>query len=156
MMRTISGAAAALVALSAAPAFAAGVQLTNKVMVEQRSSASDGTVQIKLVPAQHAVPGDRLVYVLDYHNSGSQPVSDMVLNNALPKDIAYRAPAAGSPAPEVSVDGRTFGTLAAMRVTTPSGSRAATAADVTHVRWRVPGALAAGGSGEVAFQAVIK
>ncbi len=155
MQRNILGAILAIGAI-ATPAFAAPVTLTNRVMVERRSTARDGTVEVKLEPASRAVPGDRLVYMLDYRNTGTQPISDVVLDNPLPTGIAYRAPAAGSPAPELSVDGRTFGALADLRVATAQGTRPATTVDVTHVRWRVPGAIAAGGSGEVAFQALLK
>jgi hypothetical protein len=48
--------------------------------------------------------------------------------------------------------GRTGGALGALRVAT----RHAAAADVTHVRWRLPRALPAGAKGQVAFQAVLK
>lgn len=140
----------------ALPAVAAPVALTNHVMVEQRVLASDGTVQVKRVPAMRAVPGDWLVYTLDYRNTGNQPLENIVLDNPLPANIAYRAPAEGSPAPDLSVDGHTFGPLAALRVSTANGLRPATAEDVTHVRWRVTGALPAGGAGEVAFKAVLK
>jgi uncharacterized repeat protein (TIGR01451 family) len=135
---------------------AAPVTLTNRVMIEQRVLGPDGTVQVKRVPATRAVPGDWLVYTLDYRNTGDKPIENIVLDNPLPANIAYRAPAQGSLAPEVSVDGRTFGPLSTLRVATADGTRPATVADVTHVRWRVPGALPAGAVGAVAFQAVLK
>lgn len=140
----------------ATPGLAAPVQLTNQVMVEQRVMGADGTVQVKRVPASRAVPGDWLIYTLGYRNTGDKPVDNIVLDNPLPGNIAYRAPASGSVAPDVSVDGHTFGPLSSLHVNTADGSRPAVAADVTHVRWQVPGALPAGAAGEVAFQAVLK
>jgi hypothetical protein len=102
------------------------------------------------------VPGDRLVVTLAYRNTGGQPLSDLVLANPVPRGLAYRAPAPGSAEPEVSVDGRSFGPLASLRVATAAGSRAATPDDVTHVRWRLARPLTAGAQGQFAFQAVLK
>ncbi len=103
------------------------------------------------------VPGDRVTFQIAYRNTGRQPVADLVLANPLPAAIAYRAPSPGTPAPELSVDGRTFGPLASLRVPTAGGLfRPATADDVTSVRWRVPTAVAAGGEGRFSFQAVLR
>lgn len=151
------GAAAALVAL-ATPALAAGpLAMTSRILVEKRVAAADGSVHTTMVPAVRAVPGDRITVSLSYRNTGPAPIADLVLANPVPRSVAYRGPAAGSPAPEVSVDGRTFGALADLRVAVPGGApRAAVADDVTHVRWRLPAPVAAGRGGELAFQAVLK
>ena len=102
------------------------------------------------------MPGDRVVFVLSYRNVGGQPIGGVVFNNPVPRGIAYRGPSATSPAPDVSVDGKTFGTLAALRVQTPVGTRAAGPDDVTAVRWHLAAPLAAGAQGQFAFQAVLK
>lgn len=152
--------AVALAATLGSTASAAGtqpLQVASKIFVEARSAAADGTVRTTLVAANRAVPGDRVVFVLAYRNAGTQALDNIVFNNPLPAAIAYRAPAQGSAAPEVSVGGKTYGALAALRVPVAGGgSRAATASDVTHVRWRLSGSLAAGGQGQFAFQAVLK
>ncbi len=138
---------AALVAAS--PAMAAGpLQVTSKVMVEAKQRAADGTTKIALVPAQRVVPGDHIVFTLAYRNTGTQPLADLVFDNPVPQGVAYRAPAANSPAPELSVDGHRYGTLAQLGAAGPD--------DVTHVRWRLARPLAPGASGTFAFQAVLK
>lgn len=148
---------AALLAAAATPALAAPVQLTTRIMKEQRWLAADGAPSVRLVPAARAVPGDRLVYILTYRNGGAAPVADLVLDNPLPPSVAYRAPAAGSPAPEVSVDGARFGPLATLTTRLPQGgSRAAGPDDVRHLRWRVAGPLPAGAQGQVSFNATLK
>jgi uncharacterized repeat protein (TIGR01451 family) len=127
------------------------------MMVESRSAAADGTTRVSLVKPTRVSPGDRIVFVLAYHNVGAQPLSNVVLANPLPRAIAYRSASPGSPAPEVSVDGQTYGALAALRVSALDGStRAASPDDVTHVRWRIASPLAAGSQGQFAFQAVLK
>ncbi|MFV0622446.1 hypothetical protein ACBY01_00350 [Sphingomonas sp. ac-8] len=150
----IAAAAAAL----AMPAVAAGpLALDTQVLSAQRAAAADGTTRITLVKPSRIVPGDAVVFVLRYRNTGSQPLADVVLANPLPASLAYRGPQQNSPAPELSVDGKTYGALAALRVkTAEGGTRPATADDVTSVRWRLPSPITAGSTGEFAFQAVVR
>ncbi len=145
---------AALVVALAAPASAAPVELTTRIFKERRTLAADGTATVTLVTARKAIPGDRLVYVLTYRNTGVAPVASLVLDNPLPPGVAYRSPAAGSSAPELSVDGVKFGPLGAL--TAENGARAASPDDVRRVRWRVAGPIASGVQGQVSFRAVLK
>ena len=156
---TIRRVAAGGLALAAMPAIAAAgpLQVTSSVMVEHRAAAADGTTRIALEKAVKVAPGDRVVFVTSYANTGRQPIADLVLADPIPASIAYRAPATGSPAPDLSVDGRTFGPLATLRVALPAGgTRAATPDDVTAVRWRLTAPLAPGAHGELAFRAILK
>ncbi|MDP1027358.1 hypothetical protein Q5H91_09045 [Sphingomonas sp. KR1UV-12] len=148
----------ALGLLMVAPAIAAGpLEVTAHILVEAKQRATDGTTRVALVPATRVVPGDRVVFQLAYRNTGRQPLADIVLDNPVPAAIAYRAPAEGSAAPELTVDGRRWGPLATLDVALPGGgTRAATAADVTRVRWRLGAPLAPGAAGRLAFQAVLK
>ncbi|WP_174286547.1 DUF11 domain-containing protein [Sphingomonas bacterium] len=150
--------AVGLVAVTMPAIAAAGpLQVTSSVMVEHRAAAADGTTHVALAKATKVAPGDRVIFVTTYTNTGKQPIADLVLADPIPASIAYRAPNPGSPAPEVSVDGRTYGTLATLRVALPAGgARAATADDVTAVRWRLSDALAPGAHGERAFRAILK
>ncbi len=150
--------AAAATMIAAAPLAAAGpLTMTTRMMLEQRSAAADGSVKTRLVPATRAVPGDRITVVLAYRNTGTAPIANLVLANPVPQNVAFRGAAAGTVAPDVSVDGKTFGSLDTLRVTTPDGAtRAAAATDVTHVRWRLSSPVSAGQGGELAFQAVLK
>ncbi len=142
----------------ALPALAAGpLQVESKVFAEQKTRAADGTVRVALAPVRRVVPGDRVTFILAYRNTGAQPIGNVVLDNPVPKGIAYRAPAATSAAPELSVDGKTYGSLANLRVATATGTtRAATADDVTHVRWRLARPITAGAQGQLAFEAVLR
>lgn len=139
--------AAVAAVLVAGPAMAAGVRVTSTVLVQEKKVAADGTTQISLVAPKRVLPGDRVVYRISYRNEVGQPVSGMVVSNAVPAGLAYRGPAEGSPAPEVSVDGKTFASLTQLR---------ARAEDVKVVRWPVAGAIPVGGSGQYAFEATLK
>lgn len=142
----------------AAPAHAAGpLQVTTRLLVATRVAAADGTTRVVLAAPAKIVPGDRVTVVLGYRNTGNQPIADLVLANPVPRGMRYRAAVAGSPQPEVSIDGRRFGPLAALSTATAAGgTRPATAADVTAVRWRLPAPVAAGAGGELAFEAVLQ
>ncbi|GAA0658538.1 putative repeat protein (TIGR01451 family) [Sphingomonas insulae] len=155
-LRILAAAIPALVL--AAPLAAAGpLTMTTRMMVEKRVAARDGSTATTMIPATRAVPGDRITVVLAYRNGGTAPIGNLVLANPVPRNVAFRGAAAGSAAPEVSVDGKTYGSLDGLRVTTPDGAtRPATANDVTHVRWRLSSPVAAGQGGELAFQAVLK
>lgn len=142
-------------AAAAAPA-AAPLRLETRVLAEERVAAPDGTTRIALTAPKRVVPGDRVVVEVAYRNAGAQPIAGLVIANPLPRGLAYRAPYAATPAPELSVDGRTFGPLATLRVSGAGGERAATLADVTHVRWHMPTALPAGAGGTLAIQAVVQ
>jgi uncharacterized repeat protein (TIGR01451 family) len=149
-----------LLLAAAVPAAAAPgqpVKITATVLAEARQAAKDGTVQLRLVPAGHVVPGDHVVYQLTVSNSGSKPATGVVIANPVPAGMQYAGPAAGSPVPDVSVDGKTFGPLASLRIATAGGGvRPAAAADVRVVRWQLAQPVAAGGARQVAFRALLK
>lgn len=157
MIATVLAATAAIAPPTIALAAAGPLQVTSSIMVEGRSTAADGTTRVTLVKPTKVTPGDRVIFVLAYRNTGPQALSNVVLANPLPRQIAYRAATPGTQAPEVSVDGTTYGPLDSLRVRNLDGSaRAATPADVTSVRWRLASPLAAGSQGQFAFQAVLK
>ncbi|MFT4026665.1 MAG: hypothetical protein QM676_07685 [Novosphingobium sp.] len=148
---------ALLAPLTAPQAWAAeGVTLTSQTFVEKTETGPAGQpVTVRKEPGI-VTPGDKVVFVLSYHNGGARPATGFVLTNPVPDAITY----AGSDdaAAVVSVDGgKTWGPLAAQKVRLPDGtSRPAAAADVTHVRWPFAQAVAAGGSGRVSYRGVVK
>lgn len=140
----------------ASPAVAQ-VSLENKVLKETSVRAADGTVTTRVAAAKSMAPGDTAVYVMTYRNGGRTPASNLVINNPVSKDVRYAGPAAGSPAPVVSIDGgKTWGQLQALKVRGPNGLRDAQFADVTNVRWTVVGPVAPGSSGSVSYKGVVR
>lgn len=149
--------AVATVFLTPAIAAAAPVELTSNVFVERRGVLPDGKEELKLVPAERVVPGDKLRFVIRYKNAGDSAAADFVITNPIPASVAYIA-AEGNFAPVVSVDGgATFGQLASLFVkASDGGERPARADEVTHVKWRFSEKLAGGSAGEVAFRAELR
>lgn len=140
----------------AAAAAADAVSLSSEIFVERAKPDGHGkTIVVREVPGV-VTPGDKLVFVLNYRNAGSQPAVGFTVTNPMPGAIAF-AEAEGEGA-AVSVDGgRSWGALAALRIALPDGaSRPATAADVTHVRWTFARPIAVGNSGKLSFRGVVK
>ena len=150
----------ALAALAAPVAsFAAGpehVSLSSHVFVEHMKPGPSGKpVAVREDP--HVVtPGDKLVFELAYRNVGAEAATGFVITDPIPASVAFAG--GESEGAIFSVDGgRTWGPLAALRVAQPNGgSRAATPADVTHVRWAFARPIPAGGAGSVSFRGVVK
>ena len=140
---------------TAAPAPAASpVTLKGDVMLE-KTVTENGVSTVQLSEPKVVIPGDRLLFTTRYHNEGAQPVTNFVVTNPLPSAVALAAD--GATGNEVSVDGsKTWGQLASLKVTGSEGAeRAATAADVTHIRWTIA-QIAPGASGEVQYHGIVR
>jgi uncharacterized repeat protein (TIGR01451 family) len=148
---------AMLALLAPASAFAANeVALQSAVFVEKAVADSDGRTKLVLEPPRVVVPGDRLVFVLSYHNNGHAPANDFMVTNPLPGSVAYQGTT--DPSAQVSVDGgRSWGTLATLKLHDHDGTlRSARPEDVTHVRWAMKRAIPAGAQGKLSFSGVVR
>ena len=109
------------------------------------------------MPASRVIPGNEVIYVINYRNVGDQPLENVAITNPIPEQLVYVDAAGAVPVTSVSVDdGAEYGALAALTVPGPDGQpRPATSADVTHLRWIVP-LLPAGADGAVSFEARVR
>jgi uncharacterized repeat protein (TIGR01451 family) len=113
-----------------------------------------------LVPADRVVPGDEVFYTLEIRNTGSRPLPPPTVDFAIPEHMRYIANSAVGAGAEVSysVDGgHTFDRPENLAVAAGGGDpRLATAADYTHIRWRLKHALQAKAMALARFRAVVK
>lgn len=142
-----------------APAFSYAsetVALDSSVFVERNVPTADGKFRIVLEEPRVVTPGDRLVFILQYRNTGTQSAKDFVVTNPMPAPVAYQG--TSDAVAQVSVDGgRTFAPLAVLKVREPDGTvRAARPEDVTHVRWALRDPIAAGAQGKLSFRGVVR
>jgi uncharacterized repeat protein (TIGR01451 family) len=146
----------AAVAVPATAQVTSAVSLNSDVMVERSRTAPDGVVRVVLEQPATVVPGDTLVFVLRYENTGRQPATNFVVTNPLPEAVRFNGTA--DRGASVSVDaGRTWGQLSALRVREVDGSmRPARAEDVTHIRWAFAEPIAAGQSGRLMFRGIVR
>ena len=143
--------------LASTTAFAADkVALDSKVFVERQTTNADGKQTIVREDPKLVVPGEKLLFVLNYKNEGAAPADKFVVTNPIPQSVTFVASdAAGA---DVSVDGgRNWGSLTALKVKAADGSlRPANAVDVTHVRWVFTKAIPVGGKGMLSFRGVVR
>lgn len=141
------------------PALAA-VELENKAFREVVVKDEKGNVTKKLEPLDSAAPGQEVVYVLTYRNTGKEPASNVVLNNPVAREMAYVAGSAkgNNSLAVVSVDGgKQFGLLETLTIKNADGTlRPATGSDVTNIRWTVTAAVKSGAEGSVTYRAVVR
>ena len=104
MSSTMKHMIAALLALATAvPAMSAPVELASDVFVEREHKRADGTVATVLEAPKLVVPGDQLVFVVRYKNVGTQPASNFIVTNPIPRAVAFSGTMDGTEV--VSVDG---------------------------------------------------
>ena len=132
------------------------IALSSSIYVERLASGRSENSRVILEPLKKARSGDRLIYILEYRNVGTRPVSDFVVSNPLPRAVRFDETIYGDEL--VSVDnGRNWGRMEDIRIPVTDGrTRAATAADVTHLKWQMPQKLASGQSGRVTFRAIVR
>lgn len=151
--RIWKGLALAALAISA-PAIARGNgNLTTKVEVEKSFPGQDGQPASKsYVTPDVVVPGDRVRISLTFTNNGADPASGVVIANPIPPGLMFDG-TGDQDGFGVSIDGgKIFAPLADLTVPVDgSVPRPATAADVTHVRWKWADAIGAGQTRSVAF-----
>jgi hypothetical protein len=129
------------------------VQLASDVFVERFQPAPGGRTARVLERAERLQPGDRVVFVVNWT---ARRGKDFTVTNPLPRSVSFQGTAGGDE--EVSVDGgRTWGQLDDLVVREADGRlRHAVPEDVTHLRWRVPGAMAALGNGRMTYRGIVR
>jgi uncharacterized repeat protein (TIGR01451 family) len=138
-------------------AFAANsVALSSEVFLERTISEADGKSKVLLLAPTVVTPGDRLIFILNYHNVGATPANNFVITNPLPEAVSYQG--AADPTAQVSIDGgKVWGSLTTLKVQEADGtSRAARPEDVTHVRWAMKNAIPAGAQGKLSFRGLVR
>ncbi len=131
-------AAPAVAAVAAEAAAAPLLDVTISAELEQVQTRNGRSV-VQLLPADHVVPGDLLIYTLRVQNTGTAAIAHPQFTAPIPRHMRYVADSAVAPGGDISysVDaGLNFDKPQNLRVPGEDGSsRAATPADYTHIRW---------------------
>lgn len=132
------------------------VALSSTVFVEKTVADPGGRSRTILTEPKVVLPGDRLIFVLNYRNVGSAPANNFIVTNPLPGAVAFQGTA--DQRASVSIDGgRIWGKLAELRVREGDGSvRSARPEDVTHVRWALTGKVPVGAQGKLSFRGIVR
>jgi uncharacterized repeat protein (TIGR01451 family) len=142
--------------LSGSAAFANNsVALSSAVFVERAIADASGNPKMVLQEPKIVAPGDRLIFILSYHNKGPTAANSFVVTNPLPSAVAYQ----GTPDPsaEVSINGgKAWGALEALKVLESGQWRSARPEDVTHVRWALKHSIPVGAQGKLSFRGIVR
>jgi uncharacterized repeat protein (TIGR01451 family) len=113
---------------------------------------------VEIALATVASHADQLIVSVRFTNASKSVVDTVRITTPIPADVKYVPGSASGPGSEVlfSVDnGRTFGRPAELTLpAADGGTRAADAADYTHVRWILNAPLDVGAAGVARFRAV--
>jgi uncharacterized repeat protein (TIGR01451 family) len=145
--------------IAAAQAPSSPLEIKAIAEVESRSVVA-GTVQVKLIPADRVVPGDRVIYTLEVRNTGATALDTPAFSHSIPEHMQYVANSAVGPGAAVSysVDGgHSFDRPENLSTTGADGRpRRAVAADYTDIRWQLKNSLKANSVAFVRFRALVK
>ena len=158
MITRFAAAVAVITALAPLPVSAQnqGVALTTRMLVARSVTDASGKKVNKLFELKNVSPGDALVIINEYRNTGTRPAVGFVIDNPIPPAVNFTG--VEQSWATVSVDnGRTFGGMATAKVIGADGKpRAAVPGDVTHLKWRFAQPIPAGGTGKVMFYGTVK
>lgn len=131
------------------------VTLSSSVFVERIVADGAGRSRTVLEEPKTVMPGDKLVFILDYRNDGQRAATDFIVTNPVPSAVAFQG---GAESAEVSIDGgKNWGALIALKVREPGGNwRSARLEDVTHLRWVMKHPIPAGGFGKLSFRGMVR
>lgn len=149
-----------LLLLPLTQAGAGPLALTTVAQTEEVIARADGTVETRLVDVTTVVPGDEVIYTITYQNTGDEAAEAVTITDPVPAQMRYLDGTAFAPGADItfSVDGgRSWGTPQELRILAADGSeRRATAADYTHIRWRLRHAIGPGKRGYARFRAALR
>lgn len=133
-----------------------GVSLKSGAFVVKQVPDANGKMKNVLQPVTRVVPGDVLVFVLEYRNNDTKPAAKFVINNPLSSNVSFTG--TEERWASVSVDGgKSFGPLATLKVAKADGTmRPAIPADVTAIRWILAQPIPPAGTGKVQYYGVVK
>ena len=143
---------------SAAVADNAPVRISNTAMKQEIVVNDKGEREVRYVEPRTVIPGDVILYTIEFENIGDQDVSNIVLNDPVPNNSFYRDGSAKGENADIlfSVDGENFAPADKLTVTENGKQRKATAKDYTAIRWLVRTPLKPGEKRSVSFKTQIK
>lgn len=136
------------------------VVLRNEAFKEVTQTNESGAKETKMVPVGKALPGDEIIYITTFSNTGKEPADNIVITNPVPDHTTYKTNTAYGASTKISysVDGgKVFAEPEKLLIKDADGSeRQATAKEYTHIRWSYTPALQPGEEGTVMFRALIE
>ena len=118
-----------------------------------------GETEQRLVAADVAVPGERVIYTMTFTNISDESAEKVVITNPIEDGLVYVDGSAFGPGTDITFsvdDGASFAAASDLTVTEDGESRPAEAKDYTHIRWVMKNDLAAGAQATARFAAILE
>jgi uncharacterized repeat protein (TIGR01451 family) len=151
---------ATVLVLMSAGAANAVVELNTMALTEVTTTNEAGQEVTTRVQAGKVVPGDEVIYTINFVNRGTEPAADVVITNPIPEHMVFTQVEESPRAAAVSMSadgGVRYDSPRNLKITDAKGqSRPAKAADFTHVRWTFQEPLEPGAEGSVSFRAQLQ
>jgi len=130
------------------------------VEVERTVTQEDGSVDIVVAAPDKVIPGDLLIYTVNYFNDENDVTSNFRIDMPVPAEITYLE---GSAQRDDAVvlfsidDGKSFAPRETLIVNLEGGStRSALSEDITHIRWTLKQDVNPGDRGQMSFKGRLK
>lgn len=139
---------------------AVAMTASQKVEVERQVTQPNGDVLIVTEAPNTVVPGDTLIYTVDFHNDKEEITENFRIDMPVPTEVTYIEGTAVRDDAVVlySVDGGLrYEARNVLTVETAEGeTRSAVAEDITHIRWTLSRDVMPGDRGEIKFKGQLK
>ncbi len=136
------------------------IRLTSSALQETVETDDAGNRTVKRVAAKKVVPGDEVIYLIEFENAGTEAADNIVIQNPVPEHTIYKSGSASGANTDISysVDGgKNFDSPEKLVVTRADGSTGPATADTyTAIRWRYEESLPPGEKSSVEYRVVIR
>mgnify|MGYP001812930087 FL=1 len=135
------------------------VRFSNNAFKQVIKEDASGSKAFDYVEPGLVIPGDVLMYEVGFENISDKPITNIVINNPIPNNSAYRQGSATAKDYDVtfSVDGKDFKAADKLVVKDKQGKTwLAKPEQYSHIRWVYKNTLQTGEKKTVTYKTVIK
>jgi len=133
-----------------------------KAVAEQEKEVINdkGEKELTRVPAARVVPGDEVIYTINFTNMSEEPADNVVITNPVPEHMVYREGSASGSDTIITYcvdNGKTYDLPGKLTIVGADGKkRPAKGSEYTHIRWTLQKSLIPGKKGHVSFRAQLE
>jgi len=135
------------------------IRFSNNAFKQEITTDKNGKKHFDFVEPKLVLPGDVILYEIEFENVSDQTISDIVVNTPLPNNSKFRAGSAKGKFTQItfSVDGNNYKTAESLIVKDKTGkSWLAKPEDYQAIRWVYKRALKPGEKSKVSYKTEIK